>query len=97
MANKRKTWLSNLWEGVLYLFFGLCTAPGGYFMLVDLKNASTRAVAIVNGIPIPDLIFPVLLAMVGAFLLIVGLYSIIKTLYRRIIKKSTRYIELKIN
>ena len=96
MAIKRKTWLNNLWEGFLYLFLGLMFAPGGYFMLVDLKDASVRAVAIVNGIPIPDLIIPIFAATIGAFLILSGLYSIASTLYRRIIKKSRQYRKLNI-
>jgi hypothetical protein len=95
MAYKVKTWFDNLKEGILTFGIGLIFGPIGFGILKGMRDTDTAGAMIVNGIPLPLELFPLLLIAFGVGLLVMGLITIISTLYRRFVKKSIRYIRPK--
>jgi hypothetical protein len=90
MAIKMRTWKNNLWECIKIILFGIPIGFIGISMLIEYFDG-TRGFLITNGVPIPLVVIAVGLTLVGAAMVILGIFYLIETLHRKLRKNDADY------
>ena len=85
-----KTWLNNIWESLLF-FLATPLGFAGIAWLNSMQENDVSGAMVVNGVPLPLEIIPLLVTMAGFGLPLMGLIMILITLHRRVIKKRKSY------
>ena len=91
MSNYGKTWKDNIKEGLLMIVFGVPVGFGGLAWFQSMQDSSIQAV-IINGIPLPPEILPLLL-MGGFAAAFFGVIILLIIIIRRLVKKKTSYVD----